>query len=115
VGSIPTRLTLEQAALARRILEVLRGRQRSLRLCRQSVSKGSRIFRSDARYGVAQIIQREVPVGAGRRHHRRVPQDALHAVRIDASLSMSVAAVWRPRAGAMGTTSACPPLVVSWS
>ena len=39
----------------------MRRRQRSHRVRQQTVSKRSRIFRSDARHGIAQIIQREVP------------------------------------------------------
>ena len=35
--------------------------------------------------GVAKIVDREVTVGVRRRRDRRVPQDALHAMSVDAS------------------------------
>src|SRR5947207_14745663 len=79
VGSIPTRLTLEDLILAREILRALRGRKRSRRLRQQTVSKRRRIFWSDARDGVAKIVDGEVTVRTGRGGHGRVPQDPLPA------------------------------------
>jgi hypothetical protein len=84
VGSIPTRLTLETLVVVREIGGVLRDGERSRRLRQQTVSKRSGIFRSDPCDGVAQIVDREVAVGIGRRRHGRVPQDPLDAVRVDA-------------------------------
>jgi hypothetical protein len=50
----------------------------------QTVSKRRRIFRSDARHGIAKIFEREVAVGTRRGRHGSVAEDALHAVCIDA-------------------------------
>ena len=80
VGSIPTRLTLQRLDRVREILGALRRGKRLGRGRQQTVSKRSR---SDAAHGFAQVLQREVPVRAGRGRHRRAPQDALHAVRIE--------------------------------
>src|SRR5216684_1063834 len=90
VGSIPTRLTLQDLVLAWKILGALRRRKRPSRVCQQTVSKRSRFFGPDAAHGVAQILERQVSVGAGRGRHRRVPENALHATGIVAAL--------RPRA-----------------
>jgi len=66
-------------------LGVLRGGKRARRLRQQTCSKRDWIFGPDARDGVAKIVDREVTVGVRRCRDRRMPQDALHAVRIDAS------------------------------
>jgi hypothetical protein len=84
VGSIPTRLTFEDAIVARQILTVLRRRKRARRLLQQTCSKWNGIFGPDAGNGVAKIVNREVAVGIGRRRHGRVPQDPLDVVRVDA-------------------------------
>ena len=84
MGSIPTRLTLQDVVWTRGILGTLRGWKRSRRVRQQTVSKRSRILGSDATHGVAKILERQVAVGAGRGRHRRVPENSLYAMRIDA-------------------------------
>src|SRR2546425_5004633 len=81
VGSIPTRLTLQCLDRVREILGALRRGKRLGRGRQQTVSKRSR---SNAAYGIAQVLQREVSVGPSRCGHRGVPQDTLHTVSIDA-------------------------------
>src|SRR5258708_5793458 len=52
VGSIPTRLTLQDLVLARKILGALRRRKRPGRVRQQTVSKRSRFFGPDPAHGV---------------------------------------------------------------